>query len=124
DHSLNAAIKRLRNALGDAAENPRFVETVARRGYRFVAPVNGTHQGPEVVAVAPAVPKIVGKWQIAIAAVVLLILGLGLGLFLGRETPAVRAPAAERRLTANPAEDPVIGGVISPDGKYLAFADK
>src|SRR5437660_10094309 len=41
DHSLNAAIKRLRNALGDAAENPRFVETVARRGYRFVAPVNG-----------------------------------------------------------------------------------
>src|SRR6266576_2630328 len=42
DHSLNAAIRRLRDALGDSAENPRFVETVARRGYRFVAPVNGT----------------------------------------------------------------------------------
>jgi len=41
DHSLNAAIRRLRDALGDSAENPRFVETVARRGYRFVAPVNG-----------------------------------------------------------------------------------
>jgi len=41
DHSLNAAIKRLRDALGDSAENPRFVETVARRGYRFIAPVNG-----------------------------------------------------------------------------------
>src|SRR5438270_10694950 len=40
DHSLNAAIKRLRDALGDSAENPRFVETVARRGYRFVAPVD------------------------------------------------------------------------------------
>src|SRR5262245_28984991 len=41
DHSLNAAIRRLRDALGDSAENPRFVETVARKGYRFVAPVNG-----------------------------------------------------------------------------------
>src|SRR5579859_2218406 len=41
DHSLNAAIRRLRDELGDSAENPRFVETVARRGYRFVAPVNG-----------------------------------------------------------------------------------
>jgi DNA-binding winged helix-turn-helix (wHTH) protein len=42
DHSLNAAVRRLRDALGDSAENPRFVETVARRGYRFLAPVNGT----------------------------------------------------------------------------------
>jgi len=46
DHGLNAAVKRLRDALGDSAENPRFVETLARRGYRFVAPIaakpNGT----------------------------------------------------------------------------------
>src|SRR5437763_13163772 len=40
DHSLNAAIRRLRDALGDSAENPTFVETVARRGYRFLAPVS------------------------------------------------------------------------------------
>src|SRR3989441_13349104 len=39
EHGLNAAVKRLRDALGDSAENPRFVETVPRRGYRFVAPV-------------------------------------------------------------------------------------
>lgn len=37
EHSLNAAVKRLRIALGDDAENPRFVETVPRRGYRFIA---------------------------------------------------------------------------------------
>jgi TolB-like protein len=37
EHSLNAAVKRLRAALGDDAENPRFVETVPRRGYRFIA---------------------------------------------------------------------------------------
>jgi TolB-like protein/DNA-binding winged helix-turn-helix (wHTH) protein/Tfp pilus assembly protein PilF len=39
DHGVNAAINRLREALGDSAENPRFVETVPRRGYRFIAPV-------------------------------------------------------------------------------------
>src|SRR5208282_5898540 len=39
DHSLNSAIKKLREALGDRPENPRFIETVPRRGYRFVAPV-------------------------------------------------------------------------------------
>ena len=39
DHGLNAAIKRLRDALGESAERPVFIETVARRGYRFIAPV-------------------------------------------------------------------------------------
>jgi TolB-like protein/DNA-binding winged helix-turn-helix (wHTH) protein/Flp pilus assembly protein TadD len=39
DHSLNAAIKRLRDALDDSAETPRYIETLARRGYRFIAPV-------------------------------------------------------------------------------------
>ena len=39
DHGLNTAINRLREALGDLAENPRFIETVPRRGYRLVAPV-------------------------------------------------------------------------------------
>jgi TolB-like protein/Tfp pilus assembly protein PilF len=39
EHGLNAAVKRLRTALGDNAETPRFVETVHRRGYRFIAPV-------------------------------------------------------------------------------------
>jgi DNA-binding winged helix-turn-helix (wHTH) protein/Tol biopolymer transport system component len=39
DHSLNAAVAKLRQALGDSAENPRFIETLARRGYRFIAPV-------------------------------------------------------------------------------------
>ena len=39
EHSLNAAVKRLRAALGDEADNPRFVETLPRRGYRFIAGV-------------------------------------------------------------------------------------
>ena len=41
DHSLNTAINKVREALGDSASSPRFVETLARRGYRFIAPVQG-----------------------------------------------------------------------------------
>ncbi|MDR3792809.1 MAG: winged helix-turn-helix domain-containing protein [Terracidiphilus sp.] len=48
DHSLGIAVNKLREALGDAAENPRFVETLSRRGYRFLAPVKVI--GPEAVA--------------------------------------------------------------------------
>src|SRR5215469_6665226 len=40
DHSLNSSIKKLRKALGDDSENPRFIETLHRRGYRFIAPVD------------------------------------------------------------------------------------
>ena len=43
EHSLNAAIKRLRAALGDDAQNPRFVETLARRGYRWKASDHATN---------------------------------------------------------------------------------
>jgi Tol biopolymer transport system component/DNA-binding winged helix-turn-helix (wHTH) protein len=57
DLSLNSAVKKLRQALGDDSENPRFVETLYRRGYRFVAPV--TMPGPQVF---PA--KVSGETQI------------------------------------------------------------
>jgi DNA-binding winged helix-turn-helix (wHTH) protein len=39
EHGLNAAVRRLRDALGDSAGVPRFIETLPRRGYRFIAPV-------------------------------------------------------------------------------------
>src|SRR5712671_3967530 len=48
DNSLNTAINKLREALGDSADNPRFIETLPRRGYRFIAPVtevDGTTRG-------------------------------------------------------------------------------
>src|ERR1700739_2448319 len=41
DLSLNSAVKKLRQTLGDDSENPRFVETLYRRGYRFIGSVNG-----------------------------------------------------------------------------------
>src|SRR4029077_10561466 len=43
-HGINAAVLRLREALGDSAENPCYVETVARRGYRFACPVETVHK--------------------------------------------------------------------------------
>jgi TolB-like protein len=45
EHSLNAAVKRLRAALGDDAETPRFIETLPRRGYRFIAAFEGSGSG-------------------------------------------------------------------------------
>src|SRR5579872_4237698 len=39
EHSLGTAVNRIREALGDSASNPRFIETINRRGYRFIAPV-------------------------------------------------------------------------------------
>ena len=54
DHSLGTAINKIREALGDSAENPRFIETLARRGYRFIAPVGVI----EPAAVEPAPPDL------------------------------------------------------------------
>jgi len=51
EHGLNAAVNRLRETLGDSAEEPRFIETVPRRGYRFIAPLN---EGPATVIALPS----------------------------------------------------------------------
>lgn len=48
EHGLNSAVNRLREALGDRAANPRFVETLARKGYRFVAPVERIDPNREI----------------------------------------------------------------------------
>jgi Tol biopolymer transport system component/DNA-binding winged helix-turn-helix (wHTH) protein len=58
DHGLNAVINRLRDALGDSAEAPRFIETLPRRGYRFVAPIApDLRASPAVAPEATSVPQ-------------------------------------------------------------------
>jgi Tol biopolymer transport system component/DNA-binding winged helix-turn-helix (wHTH) protein len=69
DNAINSAVRKLRNALGDTAENPRFVETVARRGYRFIAPVSVGPVAP--VAAAPDPPRARSNWRVAPALVAL-----------------------------------------------------
>jgi eukaryotic-like serine/threonine-protein kinase len=51
DNGLNVAVRKIREALGDSADNPRFVETIPRRGYRFIAPVS--IKAPEAAVEAP-----------------------------------------------------------------------
>src|SRR5438552_5009235 len=76
EHSLNAAIKRLRAALGDSADTPRFVETLSRRGYRFIAPLIQPEPQPLDDAPQPAAqgskpaPR---PWSVPLAAGFLLI---------------------------------------------------
>src|SRR5580765_6380881 len=82
DHGLNAAVKRLRDALGDSAENPRFVETVARRGYRLLAPVNGA-VAAERSQVVPATVTSARRFWIPLTIGVLLA-GVALGLIIAR----------------------------------------
>src|SRR5882757_5817680 len=55
DHSLNAAVKRLRDALGESAETPIFIETLARRGYRFIG-------NAEMPAGIPSAPRRPWRW--------------------------------------------------------------
>ncbi|MBR0838315.1 tetratricopeptide repeat protein [Bradyrhizobium manausense] len=90
DHGLNKAVSKIREALGDSAESPRFVETVARRGYRFLADVTVAFDGstprePDSPAPAPASEAalpgrpVVGHWQ-GLAASIGLILLLAVAL--------------------------------------------
>ena len=62
DHSLNTAVNKIREALGDSATSPRYVETLARRGYRFIAPVEevaetGWESPPPVVVGESPAPR-------------------------------------------------------------------
>jgi len=68
DHGLNNAVMRLREVLGDSSDHPRFIETLPRRGYRFIAPVElkssgAEHPAPEAVASekAAGIPGVSGK---------------------------------------------------------------
>jgi DNA-binding winged helix-turn-helix (wHTH) protein len=63
DHSLNSAIKKLREALGDQPENPRFIETLHRRGYRFIAPVEGQPLASEIPEEPSTKPPTEPSWS-------------------------------------------------------------
>jgi Tol biopolymer transport system component/DNA-binding winged helix-turn-helix (wHTH) protein len=91
DTSLNTAIKRLRESLGDSADIPVFIETVPRRGYRFLAPIqeiaNGqTPQGATTRGVA--LPGEKKKWRTGIAIGLCSLLGLSLAVLAWRRIPA------------------------------------
>jgi TolB-like protein/DNA-binding winged helix-turn-helix (wHTH) protein/Flp pilus assembly protein TadD len=135
DHGLNKAINKIRDALGDSAESPRFVETVARRGYRFIAEVKAADadpvrspelitpphptaeiQGLQSLAVKPAtrndrVPSL--AWKILVLVMLILIATFATWKFHSRSRPSPNI----RSLAVLPLES------LSADASQDYFAD-
>lgn len=117
DHAVNKAINRIRSVLGDSATSPRFVETVARRGYRFVASVevvaNTAMPSPPVVS--DRIPA-ASAWNRRVAgAVGLAVMAVALGTWIFSAAPP--APAGIRSLAVLPLEN------LSGDASEEYFAD-
>src|SRR5262245_31731607 len=97
DVGLNTAIKRLRDALGDTAESPRYVETLPRRGYRFIASVEQAAPTPAPATPGSPVETVAGSvsrtwiknWTLAAAA-----LGIAVVLFVGLRATVWRHKAS------------------------------
>jgi Tol biopolymer transport system component/DNA-binding winged helix-turn-helix (wHTH) protein len=128
ERSLNAAVAKLRQALADSAEQPRYVETVARRGYRFIAPVTVEPLEEETaVPLSMAVEALhssawrrTGLWVLPAAALALL--GVAASVFrIGSSGPTDVPPAS--RFVVPPPEGTRIHpmSAISPDGSRMAF---
>lgn len=135
DHSLGIAINKLRDALGDSADNPRFIETLPKRGYRFIAPVMVEQPRtpfsalqpltiePVVISAADGQERISRPWVLA-GSLLLLCLALGAALLLRsperRPYRVVQVTHTGRILTNDP-EVQSFSSVVS-DGLRLYFS--
>ena len=112
EHSINAAMNRLRQALGDSADHPHYIETLARRGYRWMVSVEWMEVGPS----SDVTPRRWWPWVAALVAV--LVLGGG-ALWFVRPAPKTPEPTVTP-LTAHPGIENCPS--FSPDGNQVAFA--
>jgi len=122
DHNLNTAINKIREVLSDSAESPRFVETLPRRGYRFVAPVECT-QTTEVPGDSGVRQESRMPWvrRTSILFVVLVLLAtVGFFIFRRLQSPASLAQRTLTRLTFD--DGLQIGATWSPDGRFIAYS--
>ncbi|HEX2444280.1 MAG TPA: winged helix-turn-helix domain-containing protein [Vicinamibacterales bacterium] len=127
EHGLNAAVKRLRDTLGDSADSCRFIETLPKRGYRFVAPtdlpaapISLDARGAGATDAHP-VPIVRAKpgWLLVALAVVI----AAAGLWVYRAKPGQVLPAGAPQavpFTTFPGQE--IAPTFSPDGSQIAFA--
>jgi Tol biopolymer transport system component/DNA-binding winged helix-turn-helix (wHTH) protein len=127
-HGLGIAVNKLREALGDHAENPHFVETLAKRGYRFIAPVRIIEPRSATPAAPPVLPSVAAKtlvhWHWLAGLLACLCLGLALVLLL--RTPP-RKPLRVGQVTYSGhvlANDPEVESFSSSasDGTRLYFS--
>jgi len=133
EHSLNAAIKRLRAALNDSADAPRYVETVARRGYRWVAPVTSTpavvnrsndpSPNPPAQPPHPAMSTPRTRWRLVLAlAAAGAALAIGASVWVQRTEYFWRNPIADARFQTLTDFDGVEeAAALSRDGHFVAF---
>ncbi|HEX4959594.1 MAG TPA: winged helix-turn-helix domain-containing protein [Thermoanaerobaculia bacterium] len=115
DANLNFSIKEIRRALGDSATSPHFVETVPRRGYRFLKPVTST---PE--AGGSATPSLRRSWRTLATLVLLLLLTFVIGSRLQHSTARTRLavlPVACR--SQEPVDQQVCGGIAEALGAEI-----
>jgi DNA-binding winged helix-turn-helix (wHTH) protein/Tol biopolymer transport system component len=122
EHNLNTAINKIREVLGDSAESPRYVETLPRRGYRFIAEVE-----PPIEAVSPVEPDRGSHsrhwWKIGTRIFAILVLAIG-GIVAHRWHRQQR-PQDQATLTAVPftaLSGEATSPAFSPDGSRIAFA--
>jgi Tol biopolymer transport system component/DNA-binding winged helix-turn-helix (wHTH) protein len=130
DHGLNTATKKLRQALGDVADNPRFIETLARRGYRFIAPVTvvGTDADTDVPeggarGDAQSIPMSRKRERLAwaVAALSISVAGaLAVSTLYSRR--AVPEPLVTQLDVVTPRTTDPFSFALSPDGRKLVFA--
>jgi Tol biopolymer transport system component/DNA-binding winged helix-turn-helix (wHTH) protein len=120
EHGVNTAIKKLRQALGDSADNPRFIETLPRKGYRFIAPVEGLATPASVPTAAPLPAPAVRPrrlwWFLAGAGLVAVVAGCAMLLLNRPEKAIVPVPVP---LTSYPGF--VSSPSFSPEGDRVAF---
>jgi eukaryotic-like serine/threonine-protein kinase len=124
DHGLNVAVNKLRQALSDTAENPRYIETLPGRGYRFIAPVEAVSSPEPADATRPRLPPALPLSRIWAGAVAFF-----LGAISGWLARPQRAPMAlpvqfTVALPQGLFSEPAFNGqdfAISPDGRQLAF---
>jgi len=124
EHSLNSAIKKVRQALGDTAGNPRFIETLARRGYRFIAPVEALDGASRREFAVPAVLPSAGstKWMVRgtiVAALFLLATAVAVSWYFLEPAPRV---ARLVQITRSGRVDPW-GGIVT-DGPRIYFIER
>jgi Tol biopolymer transport system component/DNA-binding winged helix-turn-helix (wHTH) protein len=116
DVGLSRAVNKLRDALGDTAENPRFIQTLPKRGYRFIAPVDGGECVPPPTEI-PAKKHMRPRWLLA-ALGVLPLAAVG-GWLLWQRVQLQTPPPRVRVLTSYSGFE--YRSAFSPDGGQVAF---
>ena len=119
---LNTTIKRLRETLGDSAENPAFIETVPKRGYRFIAPVTAPNSGSESVAEKVG-PERVRLSTILKLGAVLILAVLSVGFALRHWSTASSLPARVLDFTQLTSDGQAKQGRLLSDGSRIYFSE-